>query len=229
MMSYKIRLLVYDHNTHQFRSGLDIQRCLPDGRQSSVSLEEARKEGIAPSESWMQDYIKWNSHDDGECAFKGHPVFSSRKALFEFDDAGVILSTRLRHELEGRGVEVEDFQPLYSNIEVGDALSGWWHIKDKNYGFVIPIQHLPVSDELKSRLMNWRFRKGRDCLNRSACDSLNKEGRDLEEHILWELNVRTREIRDEEVMNSTSEPSCESVQGSTTVLLSNLQLFVPAE
>lgn len=84
------------------------------------------------------------------------------------------------------------FQPLYANVEVGDAVAGWWHLRDKNYGFVVPIQHLPVSDELKSRLMLWRFRKGRDLLrslqnhNESV---LYDECHDLEENILCELNT----------------------------------------
>jgi hypothetical protein len=66
---------------------------------------------------------------------------------------------------------------------------------------------------LKSRLMVWRSRKGRDGLDVSCCESLNHEGHDLEEHILWELNVRVSDFRDgDKLVPRTSMESCASVE-----------------
>ena len=188
---YEIDILVYDEKKNQFKPGLHVTQDCKKRSKSILSVHVARQEGIWPSEEWLADYEKFNAfyRDD----FKGHPIFASCEALREFNKTGASLVSRLRQELSSNHhkhqVRVADFQPLYSNIKVGNAVSAWWHIMDQNYKFVIPIQHLPVSEQLKSRLMAWRFRKSRGWLSASCCQSLNQEGHDLEEHILWELNV----------------------------------------
>ena len=181
--------------------------------------QQQQQQGInlLPSAQWMQEYKEWNNffsssssspnnkEDNGadgdvdECT--GHPVFASVEALYEFNDKGAELVARLRQELATAittstttstvvVVKVEDYVPLFSNIKVGDVVSAWWHIKDQNYNYVVPVQHLPVSDTLKSRIMAWRHLKGKNWLDDTCCRSLNEEGHDIEEHILWELNVR---------------------------------------
>jgi hypothetical protein len=226
MPEFTIRLLVYDERSHQFNCNLDVhsRRQLPEAdntsggfAESSVSMEDlVGRNGISPSEGWMQDYLKWLSF--GKNAAKGRPIFSSIEDLNEFNDTGVSLVSRLRAELDPTKVTVVDFQSLYSNIEVGNAVAAWWHIKDQNYNLVVPIQNLPVSDALKSRLQAWRCQKGTDWLDVSYCEILNKERRDLEEHILWELNVRENKDPTDKRRPVSKQESFESVHFSSPVV-----------
>jgi len=201
--AFLINVLVYDPKGHGFSPHISIRRnCTALGLLAPathyLSLEEAERHGIRPSEAWLKDYREWNHFQLNPNGFKGHPVFAKVEDLYDFNETGVGLVERLQKELKGnRIIEVEPFLPLYSNMEVGEAVAAWWHIKDKNYGYVVPIQHLPVSDDLKSRLMAWRMRKTYDWLDAAHCESFNREGRDLEEHILWELNVRFQDVADE--------------------------------
>lgn len=166
-----------------------------------LSQDEAEALCIWPSRKWMKQYQRWNNFDDNDnddaaLLNKGHPYFATVTELNRFNDQGQVLASRLRDELVGyddeMNVMVEPFLPLYSSMEVGDATM-WWQVKDKNYGCVVPIQQLPVSDELKSRLMLWRKCKDENLLDKAHHQRCNAEGHDLEEHILWELNVRFNE------------------------------------
>lgn len=192
-MKYTISLLAFDEHLHQFEKGLHI-RCT-DGQSKPSTIKDLEVEESGVLYEWMLQFEEWLSEQRKHVIKKGHPLFSSKKALHEFNDKGAQLVEQLRQVLKKNGLdskmEVEEFRPLYSNIEVGNTPSAWWHIRDKNYGFVVPIQHLPVSDDLKSRLMAWRVHKSKDWKNEDSVSSLNEEGHDLEEHILWELNVRS--------------------------------------
>jgi len=173
-----------------------------------------------PSAAWTRDYTEWrdwttasNTSDDGyhscdsACSqqqqLRAIPVFDSVKALHAFNEKGRELVDRLRHELQSinnndaKKLIVEDFVPILSRVEVGET---WWHVRDCHYGFVVPIQHLPVSADLKSRLQAWRFHKG-ECLLRTEqhAAELRQECRDLEESVVYELNAR-----------SDFEPNCNS-------------------
>ena len=141
----------------------------------------------------------------------GCPRFATLSELNDFNEKGSELVRKFREELaarttsidgccyredeqdDGIDVEVDDFRPLYSSIQVGDAVAGWWHVRDKLYNCVVPIQNLPISDDLKSRLMLWRKCKDENWFDEDCRRECNEQGHDLEEHILWELNVRFEE------------------------------------
>jgi hypothetical protein len=190
---FQISILVYDPIERIFSPRLLIRQT-QDGVKQDLTMQEAIDLGLTPSEEWMKDYSEWNTFHSNPNGFKGHPVFSNLEAIYNFNDTGAKLVERLQKEFEGyERVEVEAFSPLYSNMEVGDAVATWWYVRDRAYDYVVPIQHLPVSDELKSRLMAWRMRKSENWLDAAHCKSFNLEGHDLEEHILYELNFRVQD------------------------------------
>ena len=190
---FQISILVYDPIERIFSPRLLIRQT-QDGVEQYLTTQEAIDLGLTPSEEWMKDYCEWNTFHSNPNGFKGHPVFSNLEEIYKFNDMGAKLVERLQKEFEGdERVEVEPFSPLYSNMEVGDAVATWWYVRDRAYDYVVPIQHLPVSDELKSRLMAWRMRKSENWLDAAHCNSFNLEGHDLEEHILYELNFRVQD------------------------------------
>jgi hypothetical protein len=190
---FHISILVYDPVERLFSPRLLIRQ-IQDGVKQDLTIQEAKDLGITPSEEWMKDYCEWNTFHLNPNGFKGHPVFSNLEEIYTFNDTGAKLVARLQKEFEGdERIEVEPFSPLYSNMEVGDAVATWWYVRDRAYDYVVPIQHLPVSDELKSRLMAWRMRKSENWLDAAHCKSFNLEGHDLEEHILYELNFRVQD------------------------------------
>jgi hypothetical protein len=193
MKEFRINILVYDPVARLF-SPRYLIRQTQDGVQRDLTLQEAMDLDLTPSEEWMKSYCEWNTFHLNPNGFKGHPVFSSLEEINIFNDTGATLAEGLQKEFEGNErVEVEPFSPLYSNMEVGDAVAAWWYVRDRAYDYVVPIQHLPVSDDLKSRLMAWRMRKSVDWLDAAHRRSVNLEGKDLEEHILWELNFRVQD------------------------------------
>jgi hypothetical protein len=163
-----------------------------------------------PSAAWMNEYQKWNYFGRNGI---GHPVFSTSRELRDFNEKGRALIRSLIKELApapfmlgskndrggGGGVRqqrlvvvtVDDFLDLY-NLQVGDWVS-WWHIRDLNYpGLVVPIQQLPVSFELKSRLMMWRGMIGCNIQlfyhNQQYIESFNRQGQILQRLIRQELS-----------------------------------------
>jgi len=231
----RVNILKYDEKERRFSSTPFYARRLdqdqdggcPDERK--LSPDEAEELGVYPSAAWMEDYNGWNNFqtkwmndsfsfivdaDGPACLMKGHPSFSSMRELSDFNEKGKDLVESLRNELAEKDlVEVEDYQPLYSSVEVGDAVAGWWHIRDKIYGCVVPIQALPISDELKSRLMLWRKCRDENWLDEDCRRRFNEEGHDLEEHILWELNVGFDEsVPRKKPQESKILPSCDSVE-----------------
>ena len=168
-----------------------------------------------PSAAWTRDYLEWRNwttmaddvhhHEPNHHHHPHHPAiphFASTAALHAFNEKGRELVERLRQEMQQHAAvspssnnkketwwEVDDFVPLLSSVQVGE---GWWHVRDCGYGFVVPIQHLPVSDELKSRLQAWRFQKT-TCLLKSEEEScqLHATCHELEDCILLELNAKS--------------------------------------
>jgi hypothetical protein len=186
--TYIVQILVYDSIKHQFSPDIQIQEF--DGRvMKDIPFLLAKEKGVTPSDAWMEAYREWNNFQDGSKGCQGHPVFEGVDELKAFNQQGERLAQLLENEFREKNVKVAPYRPLYTNIEVGDVISAWWHLRDRNYGMVIPIQQLPVSEDLKSRLQAWRMLKNHNWLDPACCDSLNEQGHDLEERILWELNV----------------------------------------
>ena len=173
-----------------------------------------------PSAAWTNTYTEWrdracSGHSDGNDDYEDNdlrsgynngdsasrcpkqqalPVFHSVEELQAFNQQGQDLVKLLRQELQTvhrttskLAVEVEDYVSILSSVQVGES---WWHVRDFHYGFVVPIQLLPVSTNLKSRLQAWRFRKG-ECLRRTdqQTDELRQECLELENSIVLELNA----------------------------------------
>lgn len=186
-----VSLLSFDLEEHRMHPKIDVHytHIMTDTTKEIPAEQEAT---VALSEQWMEDYRAWNTFAKVE----GAPVFDSLEELRAFNEKGAELAKRLQLELEDQNTIVAPFKPLYSNVAVGDAVCAWWHVKDMNYGVVIPIQKLPISDNLKSRFQCWRFRKLTGWLDPEIRDELNLEGRDLEEHLLWELNVTVEDERE---------------------------------
>lgn len=184
---YHIRLLSYDERERVF-SPLPAFYTTDDDDQDGqsqriVTIEEAKERGTFPSDYFMNMYRTWNNFTR-----VGHPVFHHSKELANFNRMGNELVERLRKE-QLPNVCVEPYQSLYTSLELGNCVSGWWHVKDCVYGCIIPVQQLPISDELKGKLMAWRCHKSKNWLDDDFLLAVKEEGRDLEEHLLWELNV----------------------------------------
>jgi hypothetical protein len=205
--SINIDILVYDDEQRRFAPCVSIKHIGEEDDPKELSSEEASTLGITISDDWMSEYSSWNDFDER----KGHPIFSSVDDLIRFNEKGNALVDKLRQELDDSAATVEQYRPVYSNIEVG-TIAAWWHVMDKNYGFIVPIQQLPVSDELKSRLVVWRGRQKHDWHTGPAMESFNEEGRDLEQHLLWELNVLFLDDFEPKGLNrQTSWRSCDSL------------------
>lgn len=199
---YHIEIFNYDVDKHRFSSHPLCKRCrihcnnkkdCSSCQEENFNLEQAYELGPGPSQKWMTDYQQWNHFREGL------PTFSTLHELFEFNQQGELLANNLRNELLHGQSQLSSattptccFRPLFSNVQVGDAVSDWWYIKDMNYHVILSIQHLPVSDQLKSRFQVWRMLKTCNWLEKEQRDSLNREGQALEQHLLWELNVRDR-------------------------------------
>jgi hypothetical protein len=129
----------------------------------------------------------------------GHPTFETSDSLHDFNERGLELVFLLRQELAQQQSRlsphvtfvVEPYERLLSNIRLGRNAASWWHIKDMSYGYVIPsLQRLPISDELKCQLSQWRRRTSRDWIDSSHRASFRHDGRDLQQLLSYELNVR---------------------------------------
>lgn len=126
------------------------------------------------------------------------PIFDTVRDLHEFNHVGRSLVERLREEYlvvnNNNNITVADYVDLYCNLHI-DAGVGLWHIQDVAYGCIVPIHHLPVSDSLKTKLRTWKRANQRakhDVTTKLMDQSQitdDDECHDLEEHILWELNV----------------------------------------
>jgi hypothetical protein len=181
----QVSILYYNQDRHHIEPHIHLRYVAASSDQEEVDPPTENAAVLKPSDQWKQEYAQWNCFGN----MTGPPVFHSVKELRCFNEKGIALANRLRKELRGEHVTIEPFKPLYSNVAVGDAVCGWWHVKDMNYGIVIPIQTLPISNVLKSRLCAWKLIKGRGWDDPKKRHELDREARDLEEHLLWELNV----------------------------------------
>ena len=199
-----VSILAYDSNEHSMKCGLhvrhhDAQKLLVD--DALQPLEERWEWLIDPSDEWMEDYREWKRQicDEDYDGVNGckmpPPVFDSISSLRSFNAKGKELTERLKVEVENNSSEirviVEQFKPIYSNVAIGDVVCSWWNVKDMNYNFVIPIQKLPISDDLKSQLQVWRFHKLRGWDDPEIRKDLYMEAHELEASLLLELNDTT--------------------------------------
>ena len=193
-----VSILQYDHDGHQFFPSFVVHDDLEDS-DTECAFDEVV---IHPSDEWMEEYLQWNRFsrlpddpiieedeylDDDHTAI---PIFKTLAELHEFNHKGSELTERLASQLaDNRCIQVDPFQPLFSDMAVG-PIAAWWHVKDRNYGFVVPLQKLPISDELKAQLQAFRFHKSmglwRDPITRRQ---LREEGQELERQLVRELNA----------------------------------------
>lgn len=178
--SKKVSILFYSGEQHEFAPHLHI-RVETKSSARSVSFDEAQ---LYLSADWNNRYESWH-----KCFVAGRPTFLSLEELDRFNRAGFELSESLQDEL-GDEATVEKYRPIYSNVTVGDAVCGWWNLRDENYGFPISIQKMPVSDALKGDFMAWRTKKAKGWLDPERRRALNEEGSKLELRIRAELNER---------------------------------------
>lgn len=194
-----VSILEYDHEGHQFFPSFVVRDDLKGGDRE-FDFDEVV---INPSQKWMDDYLEWNRFsrlpddpiDDDEHLEKdatAMPTFATLEELHEFNAKGSQLAERLALELGGIDcIQVERFKPLYSDMQVG-SIASWWHLKDRNYGFVVSVQRLPVSDCLKSKLQTFRYQKSMGLWKQpNTTRALKQEGQELEERLLWELNAES--------------------------------------
>ena len=207
-----VAIFSYDPVEHVVAEDIIVKQ--QTSRRQAASSESLKRR---VSKKWMEKYRDWN-HFGGS-----PPIFESVEELRSFNAQGKTLVEELRSEL-GETAVVEPFLPLFINLEVGNAVSGWWHLRDRNYDMVIPIQRLPVSADLKSRLQAWRMRKHAGWLDPDCCASLNEEGHDLEEHILWELNVCCVDIDERAIKGSRT---CSDTEASEDDILDALDIMGP--
>lgn len=168
-----VSILEYDHNEHQFYPSFVIKDDYKDD-DNECAFDEIV---IQPSQEWMDDYLEWNLFDrlpddpagafldeEHDPASSSIPMFSSLRDVQIFNKRGYDLTQRLARELAlsynyGCPIRVAPYRPLYSNMMVG-PVAAWWHVKDGNYDLVVPVQRLPVSNQLKARLQAFRCHKG---------------------------------------------------------------------
>jgi len=217
-----ISLLEYDHDSHEFHPSFVIHDDLTN-TDNECCLDELV---LNPSAEWMEDYLEWNrfgrlnddpdmnnfSVDDGDDTKEENavqdaiPIFQSLQELYEFNTKGQELTQRLREELKMTAKATKEarlpkfcvapFQPLYSNMKVGPP-AAWWHLKDLNYDMVIPVQRLPLRDNLKARVQAFRCHKGMGLWQDPATlKELVQEGRDLERDLLLELSGREEQEKE---------------------------------
>ena len=191
-----VSILFYDDEKHQLSSNIRVQEPSTTSETTTVSATEhspspnSPKQNdtheVTPSKDWTEAYKRWNTFGDNHKL----PVFQTLKDLHEFNERGEELTKRLEEEFQDDpNVFVAAYKPLYSNVSVGDAGCTWWYVKDANYNFVIPYQKLPISDDLKSKFQAWKCHKDVGWADDEKRAELNQEGHDLEEHLLWELNI----------------------------------------
>jgi hypothetical protein len=203
-----VSILEYDHDEHQFYPSFVIKDDYQDHDDNECAFDELV---IQPSEEWMDDYLEWNRFgrlpDDPAGVFLDEvddhassaiPVFSSLRDLQTFNERGYDLTERLAQELAtssncGCPIRVAPYRPLYSNMLVG-PVAAWWHVKDCNYGLVVPVQRLPVSNQLKARLQAFRCHKGIEFWQNNNLDEtetmmrqLQQERNDLQLDVVREL------------------------------------------
>lgn len=201
-----VSILQCDREDHQFYPSFVIENDL-DGLDNECAFDEVI---LQPSEEWMADYLQWNrfgrlpddpaediSEEDDPSSLI--PTFQSLEEVHQFNAQGYELTRRLQTELEEArknstdqlscAIQVAPFKPLYSNMAVG-PVSAWWHVKDLNYGLFVPVQRLPVSDQLKSRLQAFRCHKGMEFWkfnDPTTMEALQQECRELQEDMLQEI------------------------------------------
>jgi hypothetical protein len=184
-----VSILHYDASEHRMKDRIHIHHSNLEN-SSQEEQEELQERLIQPSEKWLEEYREWNRFGG---IVGGPPTFDSLQELRTFNTKGAELAERLQEELEtndtARKVMVAPFQPIYSNVAVGDVVCAWWHVKDATYDFVIPIQKLPISNKLKAHFQAWRFRKWKGWRDPEIRAELNLEGHDLEVQLKYELNL----------------------------------------
>lgn len=203
-----VSILEYDTEDHQFSPSFVIQDDLQDS-DTECAFDEVV---ICPSQEWMDDYLDWNRFgrlpddpaednllylDEDDPATTSIPCFDNLQELHEFNAKGAELTRRLQDELRQANnpskcaIRVAPFRPLYTNMSVA-PVAAWWDLKDRNYNFVVPIQRLPVSDHLKSRLQAYRCHKGMSLSLWQDADFMHgliQEGKDLQRELWLELVV----------------------------------------
>lgn len=194
-----ISILEYDHDGHEFFPSFVVHDDLSDS-DTVCAFDEMV---VKPSQKWMKDYLQWNQFgrlpddpilEDDEHLDSDHtkfPVFKTLEELHEFNAKGKELADRLSCELAGnQRIRVAPYKPLYSDMAVG-PIAAWWHVRDRNYDFVVPVQRLPISDCLKARLQAFRYRKSLGLWrDRDTRHALRAEGQELEQLLLQELNAK---------------------------------------
>ena len=226
-----VSILEYDHFEHQFFPSFVITDDYQDNDDECAFDELV----IQPSEEWMADYLEWNRFgrlpddpvgdfldDEDEHLCSSIPVFSSLRDLQAFNHMGYELTRRLERELAKSTcpIRVAPFRPLYTNMVIGPVAS-WWHVKDCNYGIVVPVQRLPVSNQLKARLQAFRCHKGMEFWRKKAdtetmMHQLNQERNELQRDLLGELLgddpcVTTEEAKEnsnEDCLKQAESPDC---------------------
>jgi hypothetical protein len=206
-----VSILEYDHNEHQFYPSFVIKDDHKDGDHECAFDELV----IHTSEEWMSDYSEWNrfgrlpddpagtflDEEDDHSSFS-IPIFASLRDLQDFNKRGCDLTQRLARDLAlssatscGCPIHVVPYRPLYSNMLVG-PVTAWWHVKDCNYDLVVPVQRLPVSNQLKARLQAFRCHKGMEFWKNNINSNsetetmmrqLQQERKELQQDVLREL------------------------------------------
>lgn len=212
-----VSILEYDNEDHQFCPSFVIKDDLRD-LDNECAFDELV---IQPSAEWMDDYLDWNRFgrlpddpaedlsEEDDPALNSVPVFQSLEELNEFNARGYDLTERLKAELERSDtskcrIQVAPYRPLYTNMLVG-PVTAWWHVKDCNYGIVIPVQRLPVSDHLKSRLQAFRCHKGMEFWkfnDPETMEQIREEGRQLQRDLNSELSSEEPEQERSESVSS---------------------------
>jgi hypothetical protein len=181
----QVSIIHYNQARHHIEPNIHVQYVATSSDQEAMDPTTENAAILEPSDPWKQEYAQWNCFGN----MTGPTVFHSVKELCAFNEKGIALASRLRTELRDEHITIEPFKPLYSNVAVSDAVCGGWLVEDMNYGILIPIQNLPISNVLKSRLCAWKFVKGTGWNDPKKRHELDREARDLEEHLLWELNI----------------------------------------
>lgn len=203
-----VSILEYDVEGHQFNPSFVMQDDLRDS-DTECAFDEVV---ICPSVEWMDDYLAWNRFgrlpedpaednllclDEDDPATTSIPYFDSLQELHDFNAKGAELARRLQEELREASnpckcaIRVAPFRPLYTNVWVG-PVAAWWDLKDCNYNFVIPIQRLPVSDHIKSRLQAYRCHKSMSLSlwqDSGYMHWLIKEGKEVQNDLWLELQA----------------------------------------
>jgi hypothetical protein len=215
----------HDNSHRYFRLAPDL-----DSTPLSLQSNDGHSSEILPRPSsvWWQAYHEWirEAFDQtslpmaSKCASiqtkrppnRDHPRFETNNSLHDFNDFGERLVFWLRQEIAldqtGHSPKatfvVEPFRRLFSNVQLAPNPASWWHIQDMNYGYVIPsLQSLPISDELKCQLSQWRRRKSLDWTEATQRAAFQRHGSDLQQILTYELNVRPQERANSFIYNAS--------------------------